>query len=328
MSVKVENPVYFEQLEDVARFFIFGEVPYRDRVQQMVSARFPAKFYGFLVQNPCTDRHGDSAYSFRYLKDVIELLGPGDYVFLTQRHRSWEEALADRGVRMGMPFNLCTIYGTYETPTFLHFCRHHITRRGAAVDVGGNTGLTAAMLSAFSEEVHVLEANPEMEAVIRATNQGNETIHVVMKAVSRTEGHLAIYPVGPNNTSAVAHDKAVPMRVPCTTLDAYATETGIRPSVLKIDVEGVDGEVILGGASVIDRVRMPIFFEHPLANFGAYAIDEATAQEALTFLAQRYRLLAYPTMDQLYPAHALGMPLDAFRETYQVYPVNVAAVPL
>ncbi|MDJ0835079.1 MAG: FkbM family methyltransferase [Acidobacteriota bacterium] len=327
MNPNLENPVDFDQLEDRKRFFIFGNDDIRDKLHPMLCARFPTRFYGFLTEKRVDERHADSAYSFRYWEEALPLLGPGDYVFITRVIDEVMEGLVDRGVRIGLPFNIRTIYATYETPTFLHFCKTWLNGRGIALDIGGNTGLTGAMLAGFCEHVHIFEANPEMERAIHGTVCGLNNISVIMKAVSRTSGTAVIYPVGTNNTSMVARDKVDPVRVPCTSIDDFCREEKVVPAVIKIDVEGVDGEVILGAERTIAAHRPLLFLEHPLANAQVYNTDLELAEEALALLRQTHRLLAYPTMDQLLPAEAMGMPLERFLGEHTYYPVNVAAIP-
>ena len=142
-------------------------------------------------------------------------------VFMTIRNKEVEAELKLRGVRVARQDNLLSTYGTYETPTFLHFCRHYLTRGGVALDIGGNTGLTGAILCKFAEHVHIFEANPEMERSIHATNEGNANLSIHMKAVCRTSGTVQIYPVGINNTSLVPKKETESITVPSTTVDDF-----------------------------------------------------------------------------------------------------------
>lgn len=323
----LENITHFEQVEGLDRFFIYGSHAFQDTIQIMLAARFPGRFYGYLSEHPTQERHPRSAYSYRHWRDCLGFLGKSDYVFMLQGQRELERALQEQGVRYGLPYNVANIYQTYETPTFLHFCKTYLNQAGPALDVGGNTGLTGAMLASFCQHVYIFEANPAMEAAIRGTTHGLGNVSVIMKAVAANPGSINIYPVGVNNTSAVAHDKSVPTLVPCVSLDAYCNEQGIEPAVIKIDVEGVDGEVILGAARIIEKHRPLMFLEHPLFNAASYDTDMKSAVAGIALLERYYDLLAYPTLDQLYDRVALGMPLPEFERRYGGLPVNVAAIP-
>lgn len=329
MTTALENLTDLDQLAGVKRFFVYGSLEVGDRIQAMVAARFPGRFYGFISDRRSTARHPLSAYTTRFWKDMLACFEPGDFVFLTQGgNPGFEAGLMAQGIRFAQPFNLVSVYQTYETPTFLHFCKTFLGgAAGVALDVGGNTGLTGAMLASHCRHVYIFEANPALAQAIADTTAGCGNVTVLMEAVARTSGSLTLYPAGQNNMSAVARDRTDPLVVPCVALDDFCRERGIVPAVIKIDVEGVDAEVILGAARTLEAHRPHLFFEHPLVNAGAYDTDPASARECLAFLGRHYDLLAYPVLDQLLPAEALGAPLADFEARYGCLPVNVAAIP-
>jgi hypothetical protein len=49
--------------------------------------------------------------------------------------------------------------------------------------------------------------------------------------------------------------------VQCTTLDAFCEEHGLKPRILKIDVESFEPQVIAGGKTTIETLRPLILFE-------------------------------------------------------------------
>ncbi|CAM2067455.1 FkbM family methyltransferase [Sulfidibacter corallicola] len=328
MQDRIENPSDFKELEAIRRFFIYGNNDFREKLQVLVAGRFPGRFHGFLTnERPPSRRCPSCQFSLRYWENVVPLLGEGDCVMVTQRNPQIEARLHENKVRVVLPFNLWSTYVTYEMPTFLHFCTTYLDGSGTALDIGGNTGLTGATLAGFCEHVHIFEANPEMKRVIENTNVGKPNVSIHMNAVSRQSGTVSIYPVGVNNTSMVAKNKTDPVEVPCITLDDFCRDHDIAPKAIKIDVEGVDGEVILGAARIIEAHKPYLFLEHPLVNAGAYETDLTCAEQALAFLREHYDLLAYPTMDMLVPAEALGSDLDVFHTAFKALPTNIAAVP-
>lgn len=289
----LENPSDFDELANLKRFFIFGDCSFSDKFQPMISARFPAKFYGFLTTTRTTERHAESAYRLRFWEDALPYIEPGDYVFLFERGVDIERRLIEKGARIGLPYNLWHIYVTYEAPTFLHFCKNHLKEKDIALNIGGNTGLTGSILASFCKHVHIFEANPEMEKGILATNVGHQNISVHMKAIYRNTGMATIYPVALYNTSMVAKDKSEPLEVPCLSVDDFCREMSVVPSVIKIDVEGVDGEVIMGSAETIRAHRPLIYLEHPLAYPDLYEVDLKCVQQALALLEESHELFAY-----------------------------------
>lgn len=323
----IENPTDLDQLCDVKRFFIFGDNKLGDRVHLLLVGRYPTRFYGFLVGEPTNERHRESQYSLLYWENALARLEAGDLVFMAKRSSRIEGQLVAEGIRIARPQLLTQIYGTYETPTMLHFCKTYIKKKGIALDIGGNTGLTGAMLSSFSEHVHIFEANPEMESSIQATNEGNANITLHMKAVAQTTGSISLYSAGGQNMSMVPKEKSEPIVVPSVSVDDFCRDHSIKPTVMKIDVEGVDGEVILGAKTTISNGRPWIFFEHPLHMAGTYDTSREIAAEAMSFLAEIYDLFAFPHFGQLFSARALNMPLAEFITEFKTWPTNVAAVP-
>ena len=323
----IESPAILEELNAVDRFFIFGDSDKVEKIQFILVGRFPGKFYGFLSDAPRNERHRASKFNLRYWKDALTGLESGDLVFMAQRDHEVETELAAQGVRMARHHNLLSIYGTYEAPTLLTFCRTYIKDKGIALDIGGNTGLTGALLSKFSEHVHIFEANRAMEPFLHETNEGNENITLHFKAVCETTGHVKIYDVGPNNTSMVPRDKRNPVEVPSISVDDFCRDNEIEPHLIKIDVEGVDCEVILGARETIAAHHPFLFFEHPLHMARTYDPNRDIIDRALAFLAQHYDLFAFPHLDQFCPARASNMPLDEFRRAFNIWPTNVGAVP-
>jgi FkbM family methyltransferase len=329
MIPPLENLTDLDQLEAIKRFFVYGALEIGDRIQLLLAGRFPGRFYGFLSDYPVKARRGNSAYTIRYWKDVLPLLGPDDFVFLTQGgNPTFEQGLANKSIRCAQPFNIVSVYETYETPTFLAFCRTYLRdRKGIALDVGGNTGLTGAMLASYCDHVYVFEPNPALESVIADTNGGTSNLSVIMKGVSRHSGEITLYPAGQNNMTAVPKDPVDPITVPCISLDDFCRQSDVVPAVIKIDVEGVDAEVIFGAAHTIETHRPLLFLEHPLVNLDLYETDRECAQASLAFLQRFYDLYAYPALDQLLPAEAMGAPLEDFQERFGQLPFNVAAIP-
>lgn len=349
MEKILENPSDLDTLVDVERFFIFGSSDLSDRLHMLLCGRFPMHFYGFLYDRRTDERHSTSQFSLRYWRDALEELGSGDYVFLVWRDAQVENALLEKGVRIGLASNLITIYGTYETPTLLHFCKRYLKKSHEALDVGGNTGLTGAIMASFAKRVTIFEPNVELIPVINSTCQGHDNISVEQKAVFNKCGTVSLYPAGHNNTTMVPVLKNDPVMVEATTIDKYCGINNLEPNFIKIDVEGVDAEVILGAEKTILSYKPFIFLELPGLNAKVYNSDETNIEKAMRLLQENYELFAYPTLDTyspfashfnslnsseckkrhspLVPANAIGMSLDIFYEKYAGRPTNIGAVP-
>jgi FkbM family methyltransferase len=143
---------------------------------------------------------------------------------------------------------------------------------GHVVDVGGYVGyftmLAAASVGAGGR-VTAFEPVPENAASIRrsAAANGFAHVHVEEAAVSDRPGTARIYvdrePGGSaSSTSSLAGSGSESLEVPVTTLDAYASEHGLRRlDLVKIDVEGLEAEVVRGMERVMEELRPELVIE-------------------------------------------------------------------
>src|SRR5205085_4554641 len=61
-----------------------------------------------------------------------------------------------------------------------------------------------------------------------------------------------------------ASDKLSPMDVPSISLDSYVDQTGARPSLIKLDVEGFECEVLEGARKSLQQNKPRVWLElHP-----------------------------------------------------------------
>jgi FkbM family methyltransferase len=128
-------------------------------------------------------------------------------------------------------------------------------------DIGANIGLHSYYVQKQIPGVPVfafepLKGNIEyINEVIR--NNHFKDIQVVPTAVGNKVGYI-FFDMQDNNSVGNITDQQTGMEVPITTLDQYVTETKNIPTVLKIDVEGAEGDVLKGSAHLIAG-HQPIF---------------------------------------------------------------------
>lgn len=139
------------------------------------------------------------------------------------------------------------------------------------VDVGANIGyylLLWERLVGPGGFVHCIEPEPdnlvELERNIEANRLSNVRLHRV--AAGATDGTVSLRPglnsgVDPNGT----------VRTPLRRLDSLGVE---RVDLLKVDVEGYEGEVLSGGLGMLQERRPAIFLEvHPWLLTAGHSVD-------------------------------------------------------
>jgi FkbM family methyltransferase len=155
------------------------------------------------------------------------------------------------------PTMLARVLGVYESSK-IEALRRCLPPGGTFVDVGGNKGdfaLIAARHLDGSGRVICVEPAPENARWIRRSveRNGYQNVEVVEAALADHDGSATLH-LGPlsgwHSLAPAAVERSVgSVEVPTVTLDHLLAERGIdHVDVMKIDVEGGEGEV-LGGAS-------------------------------------------------------------------------------
>lgn len=133
-------------------------------------------------------------------------------------------------------------------------------------DVGSCLGyysLLAAKLVGPKGAVHAFEPNPTLISILRGNLGGRPNVQVVNKAVSGATGsvefHVAPLPfIGTSSIRAGWQTRKTELvTAEATSLDDYCRASGAHPDIIKLDVEGVEDEVIKGAAGLL-RERAPV----------------------------------------------------------------------
>lgn len=191
-------------------------------------------------------------------------------------------------------------------------------------DIGACLGyysLLAVKLVGPEGAVHTFEPSPALIALLRRNLGGKPNVRVVNKAVSGASGTVQFHvaPLPFIGTSSIRADwqprKTEHVTAEATSLDDYCREAGVFPDVIKLDVEGVEDEVLRGGASLLrdkapvlvlelftpliesDRKALGILRElgyrpHAIADDGRLKVLDYEGIDAyLADLKERYRLI-------------------------------------
>jgi FkbM family methyltransferase len=142
------------------------------------------------------------------------------------------------------------------------------------LDVGANVGAVTLALARQvgpSGRVLAIEPGPPYVARLRRNLQANaslaDRVDILQAGLSDVEGSLLWRP-DPNHPFnaglSQVHSTAVPgeLHVPVTTLDTVLARQGWeRVDFVKIDVEGMELEVLRGGRLTLEKVRPVVLFE-------------------------------------------------------------------
>ena len=142
---------------------------------------------------------------------------------------------------------------------------------GAAIDIGANIGVWSLLAAERQPDarIHAFEPVPEVAARCRrhVTLNGLGTIVLNVAAVAAEDGVAPFYAIRTENTGASSLIRrrfpADEIAVPVITLDTYIERGRLdRVDVLKVDVEGAERLVFIGGRRTLARADAPaIFFE-------------------------------------------------------------------
>lgn len=202
------------------------------------------------------------------------------------------------GLRGFFPYYGTRVYFPPESLIFRQACEQGVYAHGNlklllslvrpgswCFDVGANIGLLSVPLLASRPECRVLsiEPSPETFASLRRTHAGSahrDRWRILGAAAGGAVGEVEffVFPGGrgayDGTRDTARGGKARTVRVPSTTLDGVWEELG-RPevSVIKIDVEGGELDVLEGAAHLIREQRPAILLEINAVNLRAYSRD-------------------------------------------------------
>jgi FkbM family methyltransferase len=169
---------------------------------------------------------------------------------------------------------------------------------GAVVlDVGANVGISAMMMARWcgSEgHIYAFEPSPTPKKLLAQHLQLNglaDRVTISDFALSDAEGTATFYASGISGKAALSDvnigQDSEAVKVPVTTIDAYCETNKIKPSLIKIDVEGFEFKVLNGARKTLKEARPRILVElHPMF-WPALGIDTEWAARQLRELNYR-----------------------------------------
>jgi FkbM family methyltransferase len=178
----------------------------------------------------------------------------------------------------------------YE-PEALDALKQTIAPGAVVLDVGANVGISAMMMARWcgSEgHIYAFEPSPTPKKLLAQHLELNglaDRVTISECALSDAEGTATFYASGISGKSALSKanigQESEAVKVPVTTIDSYCEANKIKPSLIKIDVEGFEFKVLNGARKTMKEVRPRILVElHPMF-WPALGIDTAWAASQL-----------------------------------------------
>jgi FkbM family methyltransferase len=133
----------------------------------------------------------------------------------------------------------------------LRLVRRLLAGGGDFVDVGAHIGLYTVFAARYARRVLAIEPNADalrqLEENVRLNGLGNVLVCAAAASASKGEAELAVAASDPA-FSTLGHPDfaAARIRVPTTTVDAEVERHGLTPTLVKIDVQDHELEVLAG----------------------------------------------------------------------------------
>lgn len=168
--------------------------------------------------------------------------------------------------------HLHLIYRNVE-PHFQHILKTYIKKGATVFDIGANIGYVSTAMSSLvgqKGKVYAFEAVPMTAAAFAENIKLNKctNIQLIQKALADTIGKVIFrIPDGGDNHSMASmmwhksDGDTIDIEVDTIAIDQDEELKQLRPSFIKIDVEGAEGLVVKGMQELIAESRPVIFIE-------------------------------------------------------------------
>lgn len=180
----------------------------------------------------------------------------------------------------------------------LHAVEEFVRDGQVAVDIGANVGLVSLLLGkkvGKGGRVHAFEPGPPFFARLKrniALNREYKSVFSLYRVGLSDQGCVLKWQEDPHHPGRGSLQGPLGTEVPVTTLDEVIQGGWQRLDFIKVEVEGMEGEVLRGAAKTLQRYRPVILFES-LMEFEQYRGTPVRKELALFLKGLGYQLFQY-----------------------------------
>jgi len=168
--------------------------------------------------------------------------------------------------------HLYTIYENKWEYNILKIFNDNLKKEDILFDIGAYIGLYSIVAAKTITQglIHAFEPDPTAYKILKDTINLNKikNINAIPLALSNNISMKYLSSKDFGNTGSQIHDAIMPYNqnviVETSTLDNYCESINIKPSVIKLDVEGHELEVIRGGNKIVQDSRLILLELHNL----------------------------------------------------------------
>ena len=176
--------------------------------------------------------------------------------------------------------------GTYPNEDLLTVARAFVDAKSTIIDIGAHIGTFAIPIAKAAGAVTAFEPSPEAFALLsRNAAEHAAPLRLMSKALRGRKGSGTLVTRTPSN--AGANTLITGGDIPVTTLDDEIAHADL----IKVDVEGMELDVLRGSARLIERARPIVLFEVNLSQLRAHHTSPRALERFFT--ERKYRLY-YP----------------------------------
>jgi FkbM family methyltransferase len=176
-----------------------------------------------------------------------------DLTFLGDRFRIYGPSVEDRYFQI--------LHDDME-PEFVRFCRSFVRPDHICLDVGANIGVKSLIMAAQARHGRVIamEPGPSIAPALELNMQANQAANVTVEKVAIGDRTGATVRFREESAFGFVSDTGV--EVPMTTLATLAERLDLpRVDFIKMDVEGLEFEILKSSVDFINRNDALVYFE-------------------------------------------------------------------